>query len=419
MKVGYNIDVYVKTSTNNVFRKIRAKRINVPGYESINFVLGQEGGNAFIYEQSTGLRASSEKTRTQKEAIELLLFRLKNVDVNRVINDANKSDLLKLNSPNTVISDINLTSKAVLNDLRVDAPKLDAVSSRRLAVVNKIIGYANLIRKENKGELANQMINDLKMVSASDGFIGDNSPDVNEIDPTVTMFYKISWDQAANKNFGNMKSIMISGNTKTTSARKGNRLLSNEELKNHFENFYLPLITKAIDQGVKVFNVGNNSGIEALVKEYFTENGFKVTSKEGYKSFELVTQPMSFDNQNNPFVSVNGMTISPRVRRAIDAAIFNLKDQINSGKEVVMPAQGIGQYLIGADPKTGILNKDAKQIAPQTFLYLSQRLAELGIRNNNFNQASGVSSEEIVKQNKAVTDEEVLEAMMCLFGIGK
>jgi hypothetical protein len=325
---------------------------------------------------------------------------------------------VKSNEENT--EDLLLSEDSVLDGLRNDSPKLDPVLQRRIDAVRKVITFTNdLIESDPKyKKKAQNILKDVRMMGESDGFIGSRVPETAGNYVSATELYQNAWGAGANKNFAGMRSVMISGSgTWNPSSKGGNITLKN--IEDHFVKFYQPLLQKAIDQGVKEFHVGEAQGIDALVRKYFEQKGFSSIKKNGYDTYQVAPADFSNDNKNQPFVEVESMTISPSIKNMIDTAVQTIADYIAEGREVVIPAQGIGQYLIGADPKTGELNKNAKPVAPETFKYLSEKLSELGIQNNNFNKASGISTEEILKQQKVVTDEEVIEAMMCLFGIGK
>ena len=313
------------------------------------------------------------------------------------------------------------SSDDVLNNLRNNSSKLDPAFERRRSALRNVIANIELLRQTDPakfGPKIKQIAEDFKMIGESDGFIGSTVPETSNDYVSTTNIYEESWGEAANKNFKGMNSVMVSGSGTWNPSSRGGKITF-ENINDHFTKFYEPLIEQAIAEGVRVFNVGKAPGIDKITREFLLKKGFTETDNDRFLSFTVTSTKSSSDNINQPFVDVNGMTISPIIKERIDNAIETIKKEVSKGKRIVVPQQGLGQYLIGADPITGELNKNAKPVASQTFLYLSQRLAELGIQNNNFNQASGISTEEILKQQKVVTDEEVIEAMMCLFGIGK
>jgi predicted NAD-dependent protein-ADP-ribosyltransferase YbiA (DUF1768 family) len=115
---------------------------------------------------------------------------------------------------------------------------------------------------------------------------------------------------------------------------------------------------------------------------------------------------------------INSSVINPALKQQIDSTIASLKDMRSKGFELAFPKSGFGQWMIGADPKTGEL-KDDKIVpkAPAAFVYLSQQLWDnFKYANPNFDKALGFTNEPNVLQAEAeVNDLDVLDAISHCF----
>ena len=110
---------------------------------------------------------------------------------------------------------------------------------------------------------------------------------------------------------------------------------------------------------------------------------------------------------------INGQTIDPRVKAQIDATIQSMLEYKANGYELAFPASGFGQYMIGADDNTGIIDPKKSPIARATFVYLSEQLFKnFQYVNPNFEKALyDQDSINVVQAGAPITDEEVQQAL--------
>lgn len=90
----------------------------------------------------------------------------------------------------------------------------------------------------------------------------------------------------------------------------------------------------------------------------------------------------------------------------IDLTMDKITAAKASGKTLVFLDYGYGQALAGAFPYTGKTIDETKALAPKTFLHLSQKLMELGYKNNNFDQILA-GREQLQKVAGVYTDQQV------------
>lgn len=114
-----------------------------------------------------------------------------------------------------------------------------------------------------------------------------------------------------------------------------------------------------------------------------------------------------------PLPLINGQTIDPRVKAQIDATIQSMLEYKANGYELAFPASGFGQYMIGADDNTGIIDPKKSPIARATFVYLSEQLFKnFQYVNPNFEKALyDQDSINVVQAGAPITDEEVQQAL--------
>jgi predicted NAD-dependent protein-ADP-ribosyltransferase YbiA (DUF1768 family) len=116
---------------------------------------------------------------------------------------------------------------------------------------------------------------------------------------------------------------------------------------------------------------------------------------------------------------INGPVINPDTKALIDNVVHSMRKKKEAGKELVFPATGIGQNLIGADPKTGLLPEDKKikTEAKATFVYLSQQLFKhFGYVNPNMSEVMyGEKIPDPTQQDVDVTNDMVRDALSFCF----
>ncbi len=102
-------------------------------------------------------------------------------------------------------------------------------------------------------------------------------------------------------------------------------------------------------------------------------------------------------------------------KKAIDQAIEALNKYKTDGKALRFNPNGYGQALVGADDVTGDNLDYSRALAPETFIYLSQKLFEnFGYVNKNFlKTGSGI---ETVQAVQPVNDEMVREHIRKCYG---
>lgn len=124
---------------------------------------------------------------------------------------------------------------------------------------------------------------------------------------------------------------------------------------------------------------------------------------------EKVVKP----TKEEPLPLINGQTIDPRIKAQIDATIQSMLEYKANGYELAFPASGFGQYMIGADDNTGIIDPKKSPIARATFVYLSEQLFKhFQYVNPNFEKALyDQNSINVVQASSPITDEEVQQAL--------
>jgi hypothetical protein len=107
---------------------------------------------------------------------------------------------------------------------------------------------------------------------------------------------------------------------------------------------------------------------------------------------------------------INGMVINPKFKSIVDKTINSMMQQKASGKKLVFPATGIGQYMIGADDLTGKLIGNIQPIALASFVYLSEQLFEkFDYINPNYEKVLGFTGGVNVVQEAAEVTDEMLD----------
>ena len=113
---------------------------------------------------------------------------------------------------------------------------------------------------------------------------------------------------------------------------------------------------------------------------------------------------------------INGATIDPKVKQAIDDTIKSMKEYQANGFELSFPATGFGQYMIGADDLTGELKPGAPVVAQATFVYLSEQLYKnFKYVNPNFDKALYGEKLDMTQEDTPVSDDEVRDALSFCF----
>jgi hypothetical protein len=102
--------------------------------------------------------------------------------------------------------------------------------------------------------------------------------------------------------------------------------------------------------------------------------------------------------------------INPKFKSIVDKTINSMMQQKASGKKLVFPATGIGQYMIGADDLTGKLIGNIQPIALASFVYLSEQLFEkFDYINPNYEKVLGFTGGVNVVQEAAEVTDEMLD----------
>ncbi len=117
--------------------------------------------------------------------------------------------------------------------------------------------------------------------------------------------------------------------------------------------------------------------------------------------------------EDNPVPALNAPTIDPKVKAQIDAAIQSIAEFKANGYKIAFPATGLGQYMIGANDLTGVIDSKKSPIARATFVYLSEQLFKhFQYVNPNFEKALyDQKSINVVQESAPITDEEVQEQL--------
>jgi hypothetical protein len=115
---------------------------------------------------------------------------------------------------------------------------------------------------------------------------------------------------------------------------------------------------------------------------------------------------------------IPGNTVNPELAKQIDSMIESMKAVQQSGKTLIFPKNGIGQYMIGADEITAELpSGKIVPIAPATFVYLSQKLWDnFKYANPNFDVALGyMGMTNVLQEGAEVNDLDVMDALSVCF----
>ena len=169
------------------------------------------------------------------------------------------------------------TEKKVDISAKTDA-KAEAKFKERFKINNNITDKENVIKvvkdaiatfeKNGKKGKAKNIEKDLVMINYSDGFIGKVVPETDINYASATEIYRKGWGNSANPtSFVGMKAIMISGSGTWNDSSKGGKI-TKKNIDDHFNNFYKPLIDKAVSEGVTYFNVGIAPGMDKVVTNY-------------------------------------------------------------------------------------------------------------------------------------------------------
>lgn len=154
--------------------------------------------------------------------------------------------------------------------------QIKPVPTDRDNVIAFATDYANTLEKSGKLDKAFNIRKDIKMLKNSDGFIGKVVPETSPLYDSATEKYRINWRDSANPiTFSGMNSIMISGSGTWNTSVNGGKITI-ENIQDHFDTFYKPLIDQAVNEGVTIFNVGNAAGMDKIVQKYLVDvKGFK------------------------------------------------------------------------------------------------------------------------------------------------
>lgn len=158
------------------------------------------------------------------------------------------------------------------------------------------------------------------------------------------------------------------------------------------------------DSKVLVFNTvsGNKTGGAAFMDNLLFE--VDSTNKFGFPT------RIQFNNvKEAQYKDLDG-DIDPEVKLRIDEAIESLKEQRDKyGKELVFSDRGYGQYMIGANDQTNVVD-NPNPPAPKTFLYLSKRLyQEFNYLNPNYLKTGTGRAE--IQSTQFISDQMVRDLM--------
>ena len=130
------------------------------------------------------------------------------------------------------------------------------------------------------------------------------------------------------------------------------------------------------------------------------------------------TVQTSMKDDSKTIQPIPGNTVNPELAKQIDSMIESMKAVQQSGKTLIFPKTGIGQYMIGADEITAELpSGKIVPIAPATFVYLSQKLWDnFKYANPNFDVALGyMGMTNVLQEGAEVNDLDVMDALSVCF----
>jgi hypothetical protein len=202
-------------------------------------------------------------------------------DVNRIIDEFKTGKYKKIVLPTIGVGLAKLNTKAPLtwNHLQAELNRLESTvnttnqTESNSSVRDMVVEKANELIKKAPSK-ANNIRKDIEMIKLSDGFIGTIVPESSPKYISATDFYKNAWGNLANNDFKGMNRVMISGSGPWNPNRFGGKI-SDNNISDHFNNFYVPMINKAISQGVESFSVGIAEGIDVLTGKYLASLGWK------------------------------------------------------------------------------------------------------------------------------------------------
>ena len=159
------------------------------------------------------------------------------------------------------------TAKELTNKSKNDNNVMINITDKEnvIKVVKDAIATFEKNGKEGK---AKNIEKDLVMIERSNGFIGKVVPETDKNYNSATEIYRKGWGNSANpKSFVGMKAIMISGSGTWNKTNKG-IFITEKNIDDHFNDFYKPLIDKAVSEGIIYFNVGIAPGMDKVVTNY-------------------------------------------------------------------------------------------------------------------------------------------------------
>ncbi|MHC5754919.1 MAG: hypothetical protein ACYTXF_30625 [Nostoc sp.] len=230
--------------------------------------------------------------------------------------------------------------------------------------------------------VAEHMKKDIAMAQIATQFIGKSaaSPET----PSSTRNYEQAWGERANTgNYSKDDIIMVSGSGPW-------RGVTSEQIAQTFENYYKPLLNKAIE-AKSSFIVGNAQGSDQLVQNYLQEKGYKVEqTSQGYAVFNSVenalisTNTISYNTQvsHNPFITNDKSIFSPQQSQQpnIDQALASPSiQQVGAMDNIIerMKAntvQNLQDWYVASE-KLGKSEIYLKRIQEVTDLYIKENIS--------------------------------------------
>ncbi|WP_375449079.1 hypothetical protein [uncultured Nostoc sp.] len=226
------------------------------------------------------------------------------------------------------------------------------------------------------------MKKDIAMAQIATQFVGKSaaSPET----PSSTRNYEQAWGERANTgNYSKDDIIMVSGSGPW-------RGVTSEQIAQTFENYYKPLLNKAIE-AKSSFIVGNAQGSDQLVQNYLQEKGYKVEqTSQGYAVFNSVenalisTNTISYNTQvsHNPFITNDKSIFSPQQSQQpnIDQALASPSiQQVGAMDNIIerMKAntvQNLQDWYVASE-KLGKSEIYLKRIQEVTDLYIKENIS--------------------------------------------
>lgn len=202
----------------------------------------------------------------------------------------------------------------------------EQITKNRNAAMTAAENSAKAFESAGNAKKAVNIRKDMEMMQVSDGFIGSVVPETKSSYSSATELYKAGWGASANNDFTGMKTVMISGSGLWNPAEKGGKI-TKSNVVDHFNNFYKPLIDKAISQGVTTFNLGVASGMDSVVSDYLKGLGYVATSNGKWNSFskpEVKTESPVVEQgrQDSASTSTQSSSDNPIASSVVDSELL-------------------------------------------------------------------------------------------------